>query len=51
MKHWKYQMADEMYLRLDFISTILPYYVQYWTIQIVQVRPIVTKSNLNTVLS
>lgn len=39
-------MAGEMYLQLDFISAILPYHVQYWTIQIVQVRPIVTKSNL-----
>jgi len=51
MKHWKYQITDEMHLQFDFISAILPYHVHYWTIQIVQVRPIVPKSNLNTVLS
>lgn len=44
-------MADEMCLLLDFISAIPPHHMEYWTIQIVQVRPIVTKNNLNAVLS
>lgn len=44
MEYWKHEMVDERCLLLDFISAILPYHVEYWTIQIVQVRPIVTKT-------